>query len=530
MRGVVVGRAGLELRRAGVDRLEGANSRAGPVSLRRQGPQLPQEPWVDGGPLPDPARVDAAPERLQDQVIAVVSRGQEAVEQLIGVVGYLRLGVELAGAHRLGERLAEGAADRHRLPHRLHVGREASLGPRELLEREPRHLGDHVVDRRLEGGGGCLRDVVGDLLERVADRQLGGDLGDREPGGLRGQRRGARDAGVHLDHHHLAGARFDRELDVRAAGLDPDGPDHTQGLVAQLLEEAIGERLGGSHRDAVPGVDAHRVDVLDRADDDHVVVAIAHHLELELAPAEHRLFQQHLIDRAGREALRDDLVQLGGGPSDASPMAAQGVRGPHDRGQLDPPVGQRPLRLADAMHDLRPRNPKAGALHRLAEGLAVLGAADRLVVGSDQLHPAALEHLRLVERRGEVERRLAAEGGQQRVRPLALDDPLHRVRGQRLHVGAVGELGVGHDRGRVGVDEHHLVAVGEQHLARLGARVVELRRLADHDRPRADQEDLPDVVAPRHNSCGGCAALPASAETLRVSALHTASSRKRSNR
>src|SRR3712207_8002169 len=46
------------------------------------------------------------------------------------------------------------------------------------------------------------------------------------------------------------------------------------------------------------------------------------------------------------------------------------------------------------------------------------------------------------------------------------------------------ELGVGHDRRRVRVDEHDLVALLEQHLARLHARVVELRGLADHDRDR----------------------------------------------
>ena len=64
----------------------------------------------------------------------------------------------------------------------------------------------------------------------------------------------------------------------------------------------------------VARVDAHRVDVLDRADDHDVVVAVAHHLELELAPAEHRLLDQHLVDRARGEALGDDLPQLGLGP------------------------------------------------------------------------------------------------------------------------------------------------------------------------------------------------------------------------
>ena len=121
--------------------------------------------------------------------------------------GQLGWRVELARAHRLGEGLAEGAPDRHRLADRLHVGRQLALGAGELLEGEPRHLGDDVVDRRLERGRGRLGDVVGDLLERVADREPGGDLRDREAGRLRGERRGARDARVHLDDDDLAASR-----------------------------------------------------------------------------------------------------------------------------------------------------------------------------------------------------------------------------------------------------------------------------------------------------------------------------------
>ena len=159
-------------------------------------------------------------------------------------------GVELARAHRLGEGLAEGAPDRHRLADRLHVRGQLALGARELLEGEARDLGDDVVDRRLERGRRRPGDVVGDLLERVADRELGGDLRDREAGRLRGQRRGARDARVHLDHDDLAVSRVDRELDVGAAGLDADRADHLDRLVAQLLVERVGERLGRRDGDA----------------------------------------------------------------------------------------------------------------------------------------------------------------------------------------------------------------------------------------------------------------------------------------
>src|ERR671919_2956544 len=131
------------------------------------------------------------------------------------------LGLEVRLALEPGARLPEGllerAADAHRLADRLHLRPEARVRARELLEGEPRELDDDVVERRLEAGGRRAGEVGGDLVERVADRELGGDLRNRVARRLRGERRGARDARVHLDHAQLAGVAGARELDVRAA-------------------------------------------------------------------------------------------------------------------------------------------------------------------------------------------------------------------------------------------------------------------------------------------------------------------------
>ena len=54
----------------------------------------------------------------------------------------------------------------------------------ELLEGPARDLHHRVVERRLEGRVGLAGDVVGDLVEGVADGEQGGDLGDREAGRL----------------------------------------------------------------------------------------------------------------------------------------------------------------------------------------------------------------------------------------------------------------------------------------------------------------------------------------------------------
>ena len=78
---------------------------------------------------------------------------------------------------------------------------------------------------------------------------------------------------VHLDHDHPAGRRVDRELDVAAAGVDADLAQHRDAEVAHPLVLPVGQRHRRRHGDRVAGVHAHRVDVLDRADHDHVVVA-----------------------------------------------------------------------------------------------------------------------------------------------------------------------------------------------------------------------------------------------------------------
>ena len=282
-----------------------------------------------------PAALEGTDDRPHPAIVGDDELPLERGELLVGLVPRLAeqrgAAPELERAHALEERLLERPADRHRLADRLHLRGQRLVGLRELLERPARDLQDHVVDGRLERRRRDARDVVRDLLEAVAQRQLGGDLRDRKAGRLGGQRRRARDARVHLDRHHPPVIGIDRELDVRAAGLDADPPDDPARRIAHPVVFLVGQGQRRRDGDAVPGVHAHRIDVLDRADDDEVVVGVAHHLELEFLPADDRLLHQDFVDRAEAQAARGDLPELLDVVGDAAADAAHRERRTDDR-------------------------------------------------------------------------------------------------------------------------------------------------------------------------------------------------------
>ena len=400
--------------------------------------------------------------------------------------------LELARAVRLQQRFREGAADAHRLADGLHLGAERLLGAGELLEGEARELDDDVVQRGLEARRRRLRQVVGDLVERVPDRQLRCDLGDRVPGRLGRERRRARYARVHLDHTELTGLAASRELDVRAARLDTDGADDRRRRIAELLVRLVRQRHLRRHRDRVARVHAHRIEVLDRAHDHDVVRAIAHDLELELVPAADGILDEHLTDRRLPQPALDVVLEHRAVVGESAAVPAERERGPHDRRDRDA------VELRQRGHDPRRRNEEPARADGVAEELAVLGAPDDVDLRADQLDTELVEHPGVRERDREVERRLSAERRQQRVGALALEHRGDALEVERLDVRAVGEAGVGHDRRRVRVDDDRAEALLAEHLERLAARVVELAGLADHDRAGADDADRLDVGAARH--------------------------------
>ena len=248
---------------------------------------------------------------------------------------------------------------------------------------------------------------------------------------------------------------------------------------------------------------AHGIEVFDRADHHEVVAEIAHHFELVFFPAEHGLFDQRFVHGARVEGVRDGFGEFLAVVGDRAARAAQRERRANHHGK--PKLiakAQRVLRIVDQR---RGGNVQADLAAGVLEPQAVFGHFDGAQRGADQFDFVLFEDAAFGQFHGEVQRGLAADGGQQRVGLFLGDDFFEIFLGERLDVGAVGHFRVGHDRGRIGIHQHHFVALRAQRLARLRAGIVEFAGLADDDRAGADDQNFLDVGAFGHRNRGGTA-------------------------
>ena len=461
-------------------------------------------PRVDTADGVDARDVPAAAQGLDHKEDTVLGRGCHSlgklvVAQLVGTLlttGANALVAVLQRAHGLAKGLLKGTTDRHDLAHGLHARGERGVGALKLLEGKARNLDDAVVDRGLKAGGRGLGDVVDDLVERVAHGQARGGLGDGEARGLGGKRGRTAHARVHLDDDQATGVGVHGKLHVGAAGLDADLLQNGERGYTHALILKVGERLRRRHGDGVAGVHAHGVEVLDGAHDDAVAGVVAHDLHLVLFPALDGLLDQHLVCGRELQALAHDGDELLVGVRDAAAGAAEGKARAQHAGVAHA-LGDG-LGIFHAVGIARARDLQADLGHGLVKEFAVLAALDSGEVATDHLDAVLVQRTVLRQLNGGVQTGLTAQRGQQCVRMLFLDHALDKLGGDGLDIGAVRKTRVGHDGRRVGVDQDDLKAILLEHLAGLGAGVVELAGLANNDGARTNNEDALDVSTFRH--------------------------------
>src|SRR5579872_1305365 len=288
------------------------------------------------------------------------------------------------GAHSFHQSLFKRAADGHYFAHGLHLRTEVLVCSRKFFELPLGNFYNDVVERRLETGRSLARDVVGDLIERVPYRQLGGNFGDRETGCFRGERRRARDSRIHLDHHHAAGGGMHAELNIRSAGLDANLANDGDGCIAHGLIFAVGESLYWSDGYRIAGVHAHGIEVFDRANNNDVVLEVAHHLKLIFFPTEHRFFDQGFVYRREIKAAGQNFHQLFAVVADAAAASTQREGRTHDDRKANFPGEFQAI--FQIVYECRFRNVQTDLLHRVFEEEAIFCLLDGADLRTNQMH------------------------------------------------------------------------------------------------------------------------------------------------
>ena len=486
---------------------------------------LREEPWIDACELVDVPQVHSDAKRIGNEQDAFGPRlphlGFDFLALRRPLVEAVDSGFEAAQCFL--HRFLEGPAHCHDLADRFHLRCQVRVGLRELLERKPRDLRHHVIDGRLERSWrGPAGNVVAEFIERVAYSQLGGNFRNRKTGRLRGQRRRTRHPRVHFNYCHAPVGRVDGKLDVGPTGINSDFAQHRDRGIAHDLVFLVGKRLRRCHRNRVAGVDAHRVEVLDRTDNDAVVLAVTHHFHFELFPADDGLFNEYLVGRRSVEPAFDDVDEFLPVVGNAAAGTAECERRANDRGKAD-----RRLHLQRLFHAVGDHGTGTGEpdlAHRHLEFFAVLRFVDGLFIGTDHFDTIFFQHAvtRQIERT--VQCSLTTHGRQQHVRAFDLDDSFDHLPGHRLDIGDIRHLRIGHYRRRVGIDQNDAIAFFAKCLASLRPRIIEFAGLTNHDRSGSDDQNRFDVIAFRHGN--GFAQLPPGYPALFWSIIFT----KRSNR
>ncbi len=393
----------------------------------------------------------------------------------------------LQGTDGLHEAALEALGNGHYLAGGLHLGAQEMLCGNELVEGQTRHLHHAVIQHGLEGGVGLAGHGILDLVQCVAQGDLGRYLGNGIAGGLGGQGGGTGYSGIYLDDAVLEAVRIQSVLHIAAAG-DAELGDDVQRTGSEHLVFLVRQGLGRRHHNGITGMHAHRVEVFHVADGDHVAGAVPHYLILDFLPACNGALYQHLMHTGKPQTVLQDLPALLRIGRNAAAGAAQGIgRTQHHRiadGLCHPQT------VLHIVHHLGGSHRLADLLHGLLEHETVLGLLDGQGCRTDETHIVALQEAGLIQCHGQIQTGLSAQGGQHGIRLLLLNELLHHIYGQGLNVYMVCDVLICHDGGRIGIQQNNLYALLLQRTAGLCACVVKLCCLADDDRSGTDHQHL----------------------------------------
>ena len=246
-----------------------------------------------------------------------------------------------------------------------------------------------------------------------------------------------------------------------------------------------------SHNDGVTGVHTDGIHILHPADGDGLVVGVTHDFKFDLLVTFDALFNQHLVNGRKPEGIDADLHKFFLIVCKSASRSAESKSRTQYNGIAD--FFSSPLCVLQVIGNLRGDDRLADGLAHFLKKLTVFGPLNALAAGAQKLNPAFAQNTFPLKLHCKVQSCLPADAGDNGIRPFIAQNFGYIVKCQRLHVNLIGNRGIRHDGSGIGVDQHNLVALFFERQAGLRARIVELRRLADHNRAGPDDQHFFNV-------------------------------------
>ena len=244
-------------------------------------------------------------------------------------------------------------------------------------------------------------------------------------------------------------------MDV-AAAFDLEFSDDLDGGVVEHLQIVLIEGHDWGDDDGVTGVDANWVNVFHAADGDRVVFAVAHDLEFDFLISFDGFLDEDLVDRGEGEAVSCNFDELFIVIGESATSSTKGESWSKNDWVADIVSGLQSL--VDIVGDFGWDNWLTDLLAHLFEEFSVLSLLDGFGWGAKKQGAALFEDAFSLKLHSKVETGLSADAWDDCVWSFVTKDLRDVIKGKRLHVDLVRNLGVGHDGRWVGVDEDDLVS------------------------------------------------------------------------
>ena len=322
--------------------------------------------------------------------------------------------------------------------------------------------------------------AAGDALlrQRLPQHHAGGNLHQVAAGGLGEEGNGTGGTGVDFDDIHMV-IRCNNKLNVKQSP-DADAQPQLGGVFHNGILHRLTQGEGGIYADRVAGMNAGALHQLHDAGQENLFT-IADGIHLRFL-AYHILVNQHglgVVHRKGILQIPFQHFPLG---NDFHGSAAQHKAGAHQH------------RIADAVGGANAffqggdcLTGGVGDVQRLdnsVKSIPVLGLFDGSAVRSNDVHAPVVEALR------QIHRGLAAQGDNDPLRVLQMDDVHHVLCRQRLKVQLVRRGVVRGDGFGVVVDDNGLIAHLLNGVDGVNGGIVKFHALADANGAGAKDDDL----------------------------------------